>query len=397
MLKRFRVNNFKSLLNFEFLPAGMNVLVGPNNAGKTNLCQALRMLSLSSYCRSLDAAALGAVGESWNLTNVYLKAPAPTEFEVDCRLVHDGQPMDFSYRLSIDALPATAPPQLRVAEETLTVTGGAFRETVLLDRRDRQAKLLNEEDYITKGGVVSYAEATADNDATMLSRLYERKDNPLAMLFRNYLVFWSYFSLSPEAIRSPEVNTPPGVVSWDGKGLNGALHLLHNQNPRAERKVIEALKALEPKLDFFSFYSPDPSRIFVYLEDDSRHRFSTQGMSDGTLRFLAISYLLHQHQEMASGWGFAPLVIIEEPENGLYVRCLKPLMDGIDPSGRGGQFIFTTHSPYFIDLFDGALDGLHVIRPGRPSSVLVKPDKDKIRRYLDQMPLGEMHFREMLG
>jgi AAA15 family ATPase/GTPase len=91
------------------------------------------------------------------------------------------------------------------------------------------------------------------------------------------------------------------------------------------------------------------------------------------------------------------LTIIEEPENGLYVGHLKPLIERIDPSGENGQFIFTTHSPYFIDLFDDNLDGLHLMKPGRPSSVLVKPDPQKTSAMLEKMPLGEMHFREMLG
>ncbi|MDD4889438.1 MAG: AAA family ATPase, partial [Phycisphaerae bacterium] len=92
-----------------------------------------------------------------------------------------------------------------------------------------------------------------------------------------------------------------------------------------------------------------------------------------------------------------PLIIVEEPENGIYVGQLKPLLQRIDPNGAGGQFIFTSQSPYFIDLFDSHLEGLHVFKPGKPSAVLVKPDVEKTRRLLEQMPLGEMHFREMLG
>ena len=69
MLKRFRVSNFKNLLNVEFPPVGVNLLIGPNNAGKTNLCKALRFLCASSFL-SLDQAALWVLGESWNITNV---------------------------------------------------------------------------------------------------------------------------------------------------------------------------------------------------------------------------------------------------------------------------------------------------------------------------------------
>jgi predicted ATPase len=112
---------------------------------------------------------------------------------------------------------------------------------------------------------------------------------------------------------------------------------------------------------------------------------------------MAMTYLILANAERAKQGDPAPLTIIEEPENGLFVGHLKPLFQRIDPQGGGGQFIFTTHSPYFIDLFDDHLDGVHVLRPGKPSSVLVRPDPAKVRALLDQMPLGEMHFREMLG
>jgi predicted ATPase len=137
--------------------------------------------------------------------------------------------------------------------------------------------------------------------------------------------------------------------------------------------------------------------VYLFLEDQSGNRFSTQSISDGTLRFLAMSYLILTQGNLGEGTGPAPLILIEEPENGLYVGHLKPLLEKIDQSGQFGQFVFTSHSPYFIDLWDSNLEGIHLLKPGKPSSVLVRPNPDKIRQLLDQMPLGEMHYREMLG
>ena len=103
-------------------------------------------------------------------------------------------------------------------------------------------------------------------------------------------------------------------------------------------------------------------------------------------------------QEEEAGPDSLPgLTIIEEPENGLYVGHLKPLFEKLAGPGRRGQFIFTTHSPYFIDLFDSCLEGVHLVKPGVPSSEIKKLDIEKTGKLLDEMPLGEMHFREMLG
>ena len=57
MLREFRVDNFKSLINVVFQPRNANLLTGRNNSGKTNLCQALRFVSGSSAFVLTDADA----------------------------------------------------------------------------------------------------------------------------------------------------------------------------------------------------------------------------------------------------------------------------------------------------------------------------------------------------
>lgn len=179
--------------------------------------------------------------------------------------------------------------------------------------------------------------------------------------------------------------------------MTRSMFALHNERPRTEKKIIEALKAIEPKADLFTFATPDPKSVFLFLEDQAGNRFGTLSMSDGTLRYLVFAYLVYGLADLRYTDGFSPLVMIEEPENGLYVGQLRPLFETIDPSGASGQFVFTSHSPYFIDLFENNLPGIHLLKPGKPSSILMQPDAAKVRTLLEQMPLGELHFREMLS
>lgn len=400
MLKRFHANNFRSLLNFEFRPSGINLLVGHNNAGKTNLCNALRFLGLSSMT-SLENAAFSAVGETWNLTNAYVTKALPNiELQIDCSLVHEGLPLEFSYKLVLTASTenSVGREQVSLAEELLTVSGGPFAQTILLDNKNGQARLLHEEGFVQKRpDAPYYAETLAPYDSTMLSKLYELKDNPRASLFKRYLRSWLYFNFSPDALRLPDVLRESPFLRSDGANLGRSLNTLHNEDPRTEKKIIDAVKLVEPKLDLFSYRSPDPEHVYLFLEDEEGHRFGSRSISDGTLRYLAIAYILVVLQKQTKELDVRPLVTIEEPENGLYVGHLKPLVERLDTSGAHGQFIFTSHSPYFIDLFDTNLEGIHLIKPGKPSSVLVKPDPEKVRKLLNDMPLGEIHFRELLG
>jgi predicted ATPase len=398
MLKRFRVSNFKSLLNVEFKPVGLNLLIGPNNAGKTNLCSALRFLSRTSF-EPLEMAAWNAIGETWNIPNAYV-SDSTMEFETECSLVVNGEDLNYSYSLKIDVngSPSVAGSGLRVVAESLLASGGQFTHVPLLSSANGQARLLNEERLTQHRSQDPYLETSAPTESSMLSCIYNYEANRHAHVFKEYLQSWDYYSLNPTSLRAPTVIRDIGAEFLsDGRNLSHVFFGIHNSNPRLEKRIIAAVKEVESKLDFLAYNAPDPESVYLFMEDDGGNRFSTQSISDGTLRFMAMTYLIFAAAESRNR-GLPPaLTIIEEPENGLYVGHLKPLIERIDPSGENGQFIFTTHSPYFIDLFDDNLDGLHLMKPGRPSSVLVKPDPQKISAMLEKMPLGEMHFREMLG
>ena len=371
MLKRFRVSNFKSLLNVEFKPVGLNLLVGPNNSGKTNLCSALRFLGLSSS-GTLENAAKTALGETWNISNIYVSDKEKTiEFEVEATLIDQGEPLQFDYLLRITAErdSSSLRQSLKVSEEVLKVTGGKFKQTPLLENRDAQGGVLDEKRFLSESEFFMSEGGKTPQEQTLLSRMFGFPMNRCANLFKHYLQSWSYYNLYPQSLRSSTVVNERPLVGHDGSNLSKVIFALHNEKPRLERNIIEMVRSLEPKLDLFTFASPDPESVFLFLEDQSGNRFSTQSISDGTLRFLAMSYLILTQGNLGKPGQPAPLILIEEPENGLYVGHLKPLLEKIDPSGQGGQFLFTSHNPYFIDLWDSNLEGIHLLKPGKPSSI----------------------------
>lgn len=400
MVRRIYINNFKSLLNFEFKPLSLNLLIGQNNAGKTNLCSAIRFLGLTSFT-TLENAALNALGETWNLANVFVET-ARIEFELECSLPFQGEALDYRYRLEIDAETdaALGRQSLRVVKEELTVSGvEVFQDALLLENRGQHARLLHEEGVIQRRpDAPYYVEVRGPDDATMLSRLFDLENNRRANLFKRSLRSWVYYNLSPDALRSPEAIREHAFLRHDGANLSRVMFALHNEDPRTEKKLVDALRLLEPKLDLFSYRSPDPEHVYIFLEDAAGHRFGTRSMSDGTLRYLAMLYLVHTTSLRPGLASIRPLIMIEEPENGLYVGFLKPLIESIQQNGaEAAQFIFTSHNPYFIDLFDQHIEGIHVIKPGKPSSAITRPDLEKTKLMLSEMALGEMHFHEMLG
>ena len=146
----------------------------------------------------------------------------------------------------------------------------------------------------------------------MLSQLYELETNRRACLFRRYLQSWRYYNLSPYELRSTVVLPGPVEIAHGGGNLSKVVANLHKERPRLERKLIEVVRKLEPNLDLFSFATPTPEYVHLFLEDDIGKRFSTQSMSDGTLRFLAMAYLILNASEPSDPNAPKPLMIIEE-------------------------------------------------------------------------------------
>ncbi len=146
-------------------------------------------------------------------------------------------------------------------------------------------------------------------------------------------------------------------------------------------------------MDVINFAVPSEEMIFMYFEDPKSNSMPAANASSGTLRFLGLLYLLLAQPRLSQ----SPLIMIEEPENGIYVGFLKELLAIARAAEHRPQLVFTSHSPYFIDLFDDRLDSIFVMKSGEQHSSITQPDQAQVKKRLEKYPLGEQHFREMLG
>lgn len=390
MLQEFRVDNFKSLINIIFKPQEINLLIGLNNSGKTNLCQALRFVSASSIA-TLDQCADLIAGGRFGITN-YAFDKSTVDFYLRANVPYKKENLVFEYELTI--LPPknnAGEPTVKVDREILTVTGGQFDKTILLENIPDQVRLLHEKDFMA--GTMNYVETTAPGDATMLQRLYDLETNSRANSFKRYLGQWGYYDLSPTAIRGSDHKPNDFFINQNGSNLASVLYRLKTSNERDYRKLLKVVQKIEPKLDLINFQVASENNVFMFFEDLDGHSLPAWNASSGTLRFLALSYVLLLQPTM----NLRPLFMVEEPENGIYVGFLKDLLEMADQSPERPQFIFTSHAPYFIDLFDERLEGVFVLNRGEQHTSITQPEIQEVKARLDLHPLGEQHFREMLG
>lgn len=396
MLKRFRVNNFRKLMNFEFHPQGINLLIGPNNSGKTSLCLAMRFLSLSAVMALNDAVSSCSL-EPWNIMNVYFDSDI-VEFEMDAIIGgSEEEKISFHYELRMKGPKGFLQMGngLEVISEKLTADGSGFSNTELLWNSSGKVKLLHEGRF--KRGLTAdrTIETSAPTDKTMLNLLYDLETNRTANMFKKYLWTWAYYALDPYQMREPRARPMERTLTVNGANLSSVLHSLHNERPEVEKHLLEMVKKVEPQMNQLSFIMPDQEHAYMFNVDGKGNRFGVTSISDGTFRYLAMAYVILSLRKQ-KGFMFSPLAMIEEPENGVFVSCLKPLFKQLEPSGEDGQFIFTTHNPYFIDLFDSVPEGIHVFKSDGYTSSINRPDQEKLLKKLEEFPLGELHSRGLL-
>ena len=398
MLKKLKLHNFRTFLNAEIDFTQRHLLIGKNNSGKTNLCIALRFLSTAA---TGDLAAMareipGGVGE---ITNWATKSE---EFELSCtcQLPFEGADYDFTYSLTLKPEPSHQHGQvvLRVLSEQLWIDDARFSGVPLLGSDGQSVTMLHEEAALGRQGDASRVVASAPQDATMLSRLYEQPGFGRALLFRRCLSNWAHCAFSPEHMRQCRRQMPSayGGLSTRGDNLATALYHLKNIDESRYRRVINHTHVTEPHLEAINFV-PAPNQPPVpYVALRNQPRASWEGLSDGTLRTLGLALII----EYVSAWQDvgavprAPLVMIEEPENGLYPGQLRKIFDLFEEWAPEGQFIFTSHNPYFIDFFDGHREAVTVLRrKGERTEILPAP---RAEEGPDRLTLSEQYSMELI-
>lgn len=366
MLKTLKLHNFRTYLNAELSFTRHHLVIGPNNSGKTNLCAALAFLRTSTS-GDLATAALEIPGGIPEFKNWAFDSNS-VELSCVCELLHSGQPHLYTYELSLNvessgSLGQTTPLALRVVHEQLVMETGASGRVTLLESDGRKARILTESSARSSDGP-HMVDAIAPNDATMLSKMYDAEGSPYALQFRRYLSNWAVYTLSPYAMRMLPSGPPrPAGLSTLGENLASVLYHLKNIAEHRYRRVIEHVQLIEPHLEAINFIPVPDQGAYPVVALRNNPRASWVGLSDGTLRCLALACIV----EMAStapdpGSQANPLAIIEEPENGIYPGQLRAFFDVFEDKCPAGQFLFTSHSPYFINFFDARRDSVTLLR-----------------------------------
>ncbi|GAA4452224.1 AAA family ATPase [Nibrella saemangeumensis] len=372
MLKRVSIQNFKSLKDVTLDLQRVNLLIGPNNSGKSNFLKALEFFESREF-RSYDLAELERVSYKHQRNSIKYAFDFKSKIKSSLEGQINSQPETF-YRLLFDK-------QIVIENFEAQVVHKAVPAII-----DENGNTISVEDSI-------------------IDRIEPE--------FRNYLSPKIY-KPDPNKLNKPgPVGTGEEVVNADASNLVGFLDLMLVKYRRTAFQQIENdLQKCIPEFDEIKLDDVKPAEEIrrLYAEDGNKYSFRRLGLrdgrqditywadelSEGTLYFLALLCIINQPNP-------PKLLLLEEPEKGIHPRRIKEVIQFILllVEEKDIQVIMTTHSPVVLDMFADMPESVFIFDKDEEGATHVKnlqrdviePDTAKST----ELGLEPPHYTDALG
>lgn len=359
MITKLHLENWKSYEKASLHVDPLTILIGTNASGKSNALDAFILLNRIASGAMLTSALQGDGALTPMRGGVDWAAQKPgTKFTVgaDCRA---DDFTDYEYRI-----------ECHVSENRCDVISEQlFRTKHRLNKLGQRTSI---------AGVVKLFKTDPCNDSSpnIVARLYNGKKGTPRTLGRSHSVLFQLvgqklsqeildgvslvvtslrdiFYLDPIPSHMRAYSPLADKLDSDAKNIAGVIAALPHDKQKEIESVLTRYASKLPERDIRNVYAETVGKFksdaMLYCEEDwlaigQPHTVDARGMSDGTLRFLAILTALLTRPEKS-------LLVIEEIDNGLHPSRANMLLDMLKTIGqqRGVDVLATTHNPALLD------------------------------------------------
>ncbi|HPO11898.1 MAG TPA: AAA family ATPase [Candidatus Hydrogenedentes bacterium] len=360
----------------------LNIVIGPNSSGKSNLVTLIELIknaaagSLSPFIQKQG----GINSLSWDgcLEEIKIKT-----FLND---IWDSKAQNYSaavYNFSLAGPFMFGKYQITNEYFSLYEYGTGKKISDL--------QLINKNIQAEFPGLEQTAGLNPPQDETILSRHPTSFDQPeIAFQWQFISSAWSvnrgFRTDASSPVRQSTITRHETSVSSDGDNLISVLHTLYT-NDKSFKEIIDISMnaAFNGTFEEIVFPPAADQRVQLGIRWKGLKKVrSSASLSDGTLRFLYLLTILENPNPPA-------LMVIEEPEAGLHPSMLTIIAESAVDASRRTQVVFTTHSPEFLDAFHDTLPAVTVCTADQGKTNLKTLDGDKLDYWMKSYTLGEFH------
>jgi len=373
MITRLKVRNFKSLRELDLRLGPLNVLVGPNMGGKSNIIDVFIFLQEMLFPKpgheglSYALAQRGGIGE----------------------LIWKGA-SDSLITISLEAgIPA---PRKNLIYELEIMGGrGGFaqiqKESLRLGNNNTFSDLIIEE-----GGrwLADSRGQRMSGRSGMSSVMQNAPEDWEGYPFLQAVRMWRFHHFVPQIMKEFNPTGVGEVLDRHGQNLSAWLMVLQTRYPESFSRIDEVARDVFPDLRGLITWPTQQGTVHLASQERGLSRpVNVWQMSDGYLSFLALLSLIYSPDDLG-----APLYCIEEPENHLHprllsvlVRLLRQVRTQHSSVEDLAQLIITTHSPQLVD--EMQLDEIiWVTKKGGETAAVHPSDQEHLRKLLEDKDLG---------
>lgn len=363
MLKKLTIKGYKSIKSTVIELNKINILIGANGAGKSNLISFFKLLR---WTLQNPGQLQVFISKSGGANLILFDGASVTEtIQAELNFItNDGNRNDYRFRLSY-----AAGDTLIFTEECYRFSRSDFEtlaDWTVLDVGHKEAKLIERANF---------------NDATAKT---------IFKILQSCPVYQFHNTSETARIRQKWSVEDNRYLREDAANLAPFLLSLRETKPIYYQRIVETLRQITP---FFLNFVLEPEYNFVMLqwqEINTDLIFSSHQASDGTLRTMALVTLLLQPEE-----NLPEVLILDEPELGLHPYAINILGGLINSVSNYSQIIVATQSTLLIDCFEPK-DIIVVERNQRQSS-FNHLNSLELQDWLEEYSLSELWNKNVIG
>lgn len=177
----------------------------------------------------------------------------------------------------------------------------------------------------------------------------------------------------------------------DAGNLAAFLYRLKQTSPGHYQNIEETIRQIAPFFRGFQL-EPEPENPttikLAWSERGFEGVFGASALSDGTLRFMCLATLLLQPHPPA-------VILLDEPELGLHPAAIGLVAAMLESAATRTQVIVATQSVTLVNQFTPEV--VHVVERNAGESIFRRLDSLKLQAWLDGYSLGELWEKNIIG
>ena len=351
-ISKFNILNFKSIKNAEIAFDDINVLIGANGVGKSNLISAFDMLN-----RIVEKRFQTFVAEEGGADNI----------------LHFGRKASSKCEMAI-----------------FFGTVNRYRSMFFPNNHDQLFFRKEGVGYKTDYGKW-YDEEVSNQLETSIYDRNTQVSKYVTQHLKQVRVFHFHDTSKNSSIKQSQNVNDGHYLRSDASNLAAFLYQLELNHPSHFKQIEATIKSIAPFFDRFDLRPAAINKEKILLEwkeVNSDKYFNASQLSDGTLRMIALTTLLLQPNPPKT-------IIIDEPELGLHPAAIIKLAALIRRASHDAQIILSTQSITLINQFSP--DQLIVTERKDGASTFRRLEGNELGGWLNDYSLGEIWEKNLIG